>query len=200
MRDKIINLIMDSIKKHQDFSEEKLDEIKYGLEAFYIMLTKTVIILSIAYLLNIFLVVLLLALLHGLLRAVSFGLHAPTSFLCSVVSIILFLIPPMFFSYVFIPFPLELIISISALIIFILWAPADTKHRPLYNPKKRKRLKIISIVVVLLYTGTALLTDNNILSNAIFYALIIQSFNISPFAYKLFKFPYANYKTKEVKE
>jgi len=199
MRDKVIGYLMQSIEKQHDYSKDKLEEIQYGLEALYITITKTAVILVLAYFLGIFWIVLLLALLHGLIRTVSFGLHATSSWLCFLFSGALFIIPPLFFNLIILPLWIQIAICLLALCAVVLWAPADTKNRPLYNKKKRERLKILSIIITLVYITAVFLIDNNVIANAILYILIIKIFDISPFTYKLFKQPYANYKREEVK-
>ena len=50
MRNLIINSSMNFIKNNCNYEQSKLEEIKYGLESIYILITKTIIILSVAFL------------------------------------------------------------------------------------------------------------------------------------------------------
>ena len=44
MRDLVINKSLLFIKQNSSYNDEKLAEIKYGLESIYILITKTIII------------------------------------------------------------------------------------------------------------------------------------------------------------
>ena len=52
MRSKIINSIMEQIKKYNDFDDIKLQEIKYGLETVYLTIVKTIVFIILAILLK----------------------------------------------------------------------------------------------------------------------------------------------------
>ena len=55
MKEKFLNNSISKIKKkNPNFSEEKLEEIAYGLEAIYLTVTKIVIIFILAFILGIF--------------------------------------------------------------------------------------------------------------------------------------------------
>ena len=55
MKKKFLNNSMREIKsKFPEYDDNKLDEIEYGLEAIYIVLTKTIVIFALAIILNIF--------------------------------------------------------------------------------------------------------------------------------------------------
>ena len=54
MRNAIINKSMLFIKDNSSYNDEKLAEIKYGLESIYILINKTIIILTVAFIIGIF--------------------------------------------------------------------------------------------------------------------------------------------------
>ena len=76
----------------------------------------------------------------------------------------------------------------------ILWAPADTPKKPLIRKEQRRKCKILSIIIVLIYTLIFLINKNPIINNSIIYALIIQIIFINPLTYKLTKTQFNNYK------
>ena len=83
---------------------------------------------------------------------------------------------------------------IVALISMILWAPADTPKKPLIRKENRKKCKIISIIVVIIYTIIIFTVNNTMITTSITYALIIQSIVINPLTYKTTKTQFNNYK------
>ena len=89
-----------------------------------------------------------------------------------------------------------MILSICGISIlhYLLFAPADTKKRPLPNKKKRTIRKYITIIVGCIYTLAIILLDSNYWTNIFLSVLIVQAIVISPITYWLFGQPYNNYK------
>ena len=48
MKNRIINNLMDIIKKYNNFDDIKLQEIKYGLETIYLTIIKTIVFIIIS--------------------------------------------------------------------------------------------------------------------------------------------------------
>ena len=85
MRKKFISSSLRAIKrKYPEYLDEKLDELRYGLEGLYILVTKSVIIFGIAYLLGILWELIIFTVLYNIIRATSFGIHATKSWICLV--------------------------------------------------------------------------------------------------------------------
>ena len=176
------------------YSKDDLEKIHYGFEAIYIFFSKSLIIFPITYFLGILKYSLLFALFYGLLRTFSCGLHASKSWICTLLSLTIFIIIPYLCKICTISVKIKVFIGIFALIHFYLFAPADTKKRPIINDKKRKMLKFISCLFAIIYFVIAILIKNPTISNIMTYSLLLQSIIISPLSYKLFKLPYNNYK------
>ena len=50
MKKKLLNAIKNSIKRqYPNYTEEKIDEIMYGIEGIYLTITKTIVIFLIAF-------------------------------------------------------------------------------------------------------------------------------------------------------
>lgn len=169
------------------------DKIKYGLESFYILITKLVFIFFVAWILNIALEVLIFLFLYNIIRTTSFGLHATKSWICLVSSTLIFILVPMMCLYVDIPINIKTILGFIGTICMIKNAPADTYKRPIINPKRRLIYKILSTIIALGLTITSILLENTFWANCCIMALVVQCFMISPLVYKLFKLPYNNY-------
>lgn len=180
---------------YPDYDEDKLDEIRYGLEATYLSLTKTFVILMVCIILGIIKEALILLLLFNLLRLTGFGLHATKSWMCWISSSITFIGVPFLCKNLVIPTYILGIVCLFCLICFFLYAPADTKKRPLIHSKRRFIYKVITLLIGLIYTTTVLLINNSLIQNTLVCAMLIECVLIHPLTYKLFRLPYNNYKT-----
>lgn len=193
MKTKIINSSINLIKKNGNYSEEKLAEIKYGLEGVYLTISKLIIISLIAYILGIFKEVIIFLALYNVIRTTSFGLHATKSWICLLSSSIIFIIFPLICKYLFITDYLKMIVGLILILLIYKNAPADTHKRPIINPKRRLFFKYTSTFIAIIFVYCALLINNNFLSNCFILSLLVQSFMTSPTIYKIFKLPYNNY-------
>lgn len=179
---------------YPDYDNDKLDEIRYGLEATYLSITKLVVILGISLLLGIFKESVILLVLFNFLRLTGFGLHATKSWMCWVSSSITFLLVPFFCKSLVLPNYVLVAISVVCLINFLLYAPADTVKRPLIHKKRRLLYKVCTILIAFLYTVLIFITKDTFLQNSLASAMLIEGALINPYIYKLFNLPYNNYK------
>ncbi len=194
MREIVINNSMNLIKKNYSYDDTKLAEIKYGLEAIYILISKAIVILGGAFILGIFKEVVIFTLSYSLIRMFSFGLHATKSWICLVSSLIIFITVPFICKYLDINIYIKSIINIICILLIFKNAPADTHKRPIINQKRRDRYKFLSVTIGISMAIISIVTKNIFLSNCLMFSLIVQNFMISPSIYKLFKLPYDNYK------
>ena len=179
---------------YPDYDEDRLDEIRYGLEATYLSITKLVVILGVSLLLGIFKETVILLVLFNFLRLTGFGLHATKSWMCWVSSSITFLLVPFFCKSLVLPNYILVAISVVCLINFLLYAPADTVKRPLIHKKRRLFYKICTVLIASLYTVLIFTVKDTFPQNSLASAMLIEGALINPYIYKLFKLPYNNYK------
>lgn len=188
--DKSISLIK---KNDPTISDIKIDRIRYGLEGIYLTLTKLIIISSITIYIGLFKEFLIFTIFYNIIRIFAFGLHAPKSYICLIVSSLLFIILPYLATVINIPFYLKAISCILLFIIMAMYAPADTHKRPLIKEKKRQQWKMLSLFVTTIYIVAILMITNEFVSNIILFALVVEAVLILPISYKLLKLPYKNY-------
>ena len=148
MKNLIINNSLNLIQKNCNYDQEKLDVVKYGLEAIYILITKTFIILLCSFLLGIF----------------SFGLHATKSWICLVTSLITFVTIPLLCNYIEINIYLKLIICFINIFLMFKNAPADTHKRPIINKDRRTVYKLLATLVAIILSIISLTCNNLFLS------------------------------------
>jgi accessory gene regulator B len=190
-----LNSTIKYIKKYYpNLTNNDIDKLKYGLEGIYLTITKLIIVLLLSIWFNILFETLILLFFYSLLRAGGYGVHATKSWICLVSSILLFVIVPLLLKIIILNIYIKLLLAFFSIIIFVLYAPADTKKRPIINKSKRLRLKIFTIVISIILLVIILIKNNEIISSYIAIALLIESILIMPITYKLSNQSYNNYK------
>lgn len=189
---------MNFICKYQSISGYDKKRLKYGLEGLYLTITKMVLLIILALLLNMFKEFILVVVFFNVIRYTGFGFHAEKSYQCLLFSTFNFIAIP--FLLLHIQLSNFFVYTICAICIFhyLLFAPADTKKRPLSNKRKRIIRKIITVMIGFIYTLMIILLNNTYWTSIILSAMIIQAIIISPLIYRLFNQPYNNYKALNI--
>lgn len=195
MRDAIISKSLKIIKKdNPDFSDEKMEILEYGLTGFYMFVSKSIIIFSVAYFLGILKELIIFMLLYSLIRTLSFGMHASSSMVCLIASSLTFLSSTYISKIVVLPLWIKVILGILSILLIFKYSPADTEKRPIVSPKRRKIYKLLSTVIAIVMVICSVIINHNFIANGLILALVIQSVMISPITYKLAGQQYDNYK------
>lgn len=195
MKSAVINFFLHIIKQGQpDINNDEIDKIKYGLESIYILITKMIVIIFLAYILNITDEVFIFIAIYSLIRLPSFGLHASKSWACLITSIVMFIDIPLVCIFITIPVYIKLFLGLITVILIYLHAPADTYKRPIINVKKRRIYKYLSTLIAIVMALLSLVVKNNYIANTLILSLVLQTIIIDPNTYKLFNLPYDNYK------
>lgn len=196
MKKRFLNIIRNSIKKqYPNYSEDKLDEIMYGVEGIYLTITKMIIIFIFAFILGVAKELLLLLIVFNFVRLFAFGMHADKSWICLLFSGLLFLGGAVLAKNIVINKPVLYTLYLIVITIIAIYSPADTVKRPLINKKRRIKFKILSVIMAITYLIITLLIKDNTLINILIFGLIIECILILPITYKVFKMPYKNYKS-----
>ncbi|CDF11849.1 accessory gene regulator B superfamily [Mycoplasma sp. CAG:776] len=194
MKEKFVSSSINFISKYQKCDDLKLKRLKYGLEGIYSLVVKTFVVLIISIITQTLIETLLLMIFYAGIRTFSYGMHAKNNITCWITTILIYNGCPLLIANINLPTLMGYIILFIALISMILWAPADTPKKPLIRKEQRKKCKILSIIIILIYTLIFLINKNSIINNSIIYALIIQIIFINPLTYKLTKTQFNNYK------
>ena len=196
MRKKFIECSLKAIKnKYPNYSEERLDEFRYGLEGLYLLITKSIIIFGIAYFLGILGELIVFTVIYNIIRATSFGIHATKSWICLVSSLTIFIGLTYLSTIVSIPIGTRVIVGIIGIFYINKYSPADTKKRPIVSPKRRMVYKTISTIIACVFVVISVITTNDFIANCLLFSLVTQCVMISPLTYKLSGQPFDNYKT-----
>lgn len=191
MKKYIINKIMNIIKKYTKYTEEKYNEIKYGLEALYLTIFKSILYLILSIIFKYTKELILFTITYGLLRRFAFGLHAKKAIQCWIFSSIVFIVFPLIIKYIQIDKIILIILSIPFLFIIFKYSPADTEKRPII--KKRKYFKIMSSLISIIYLIIIINTNKLFIINLLFLSLLLESILILPISYKVLGLKYSNY-------
>lgn len=193
MKNKLLDNIINSMRKELKYDEIKLKEIRYGLESFYLTISKITVIFIISIFIKTTKELALLFLFYGLLRLTGFGAHAKKTIQCWIISVILFACFPLLIKFLYIPKILSIILSLFLLIFIYKYAPADTEKRPLINKKKRELYKYLSVLICLIYISIIIYTSNQFISNLLLFSILTETIFILPITYKLLNLKYNNY-------
>ncbi len=194
MKKFIMNHAMHVVKGvYPDYDDDKLDEIRYGLEAIYLSLSKTIVILLVTLMLGIFKEAIIVLLFFNFLRMFAFGIHAKKSWQCWISSSIMFIGIPYLCIYTELSNIYYYILIGFSVLNFLLYAPADTIKRPLVKKHRRIKFKVLTLIVSLIYIILFFNTNDIFIKNTIVYTMLLEVVLIHPLTYRVFKLPYKNY-------
>ena len=163
------------------------DKLNYGVELFYINLVKSIFLIAVASVLGVVHYVLVVMLAHGFLRTYSFGLHLQRTVSCTALGMIYYLGSVYISIYTVIPIPVKIVILLVCTACFALYAPSQTKKRPIplkqQKPLKKKSLISLAIVSFIVIA----LSQFPVYSNLVLMAAVCQVINILPITYRICK-------------
>ena len=179
------NKIVEYIKKNKAMTTYDEEILKYGIRIYYLNISKLVILLAVSVILNILRETCIAFLLVAILKRFSYGFHADTFLSCISITFINIFGIVYLSKLIFNPMT-KIILAVISIILYALYAPADTEERPLVNEKKRLKLKIQSIFISILFFVLSFFTDEQS-SNMLILSLLFIGLNTSPVLYILFK-------------
>lgn len=190
MIDKICTFLLNRIRKEMpEMSDEKAEEILYGIQLIVGELPKMIFMIALSFLLGIgwYTVFLYIAIMPY--RSVSGGFHLKSHFGC-VLGTSLFYYGNVFLSKALVldnvsKYVLILVALIFGIIMVTLYAPADTENVPILSKKERKLKKILSYITLVATLVVAVFVKDNVLSNILIFGTIFQTIMITRIAYKI---------------
>lgn len=190
MINKICNYLTNKIRKQiPEFTDEKTEEINYGLQLLIGELPKTFIFILISILLGVFKEFLITIIVIFPYRAFSGGFHLKTHLGCILGTSmfycgIAYISKLSLFSYNT-KCILTILIWIFGILMCRLYAPADTENVPILRKKERKTKRILSYIVLTITLIIGAVIKNNTISNIIILGMLVQSIMISKLAYRI---------------
>ena len=197
LKNAFVNSSLNIITNSKECDEIEIKKLKYGLEGLYSFITKFSVILIINMILGTTKEFILFHFSYALVRAFGFGIHAKTNIGCWITSSIVNIFIPQLIKRVIIDKYILIITGIISSIIIIIFAPADTKKRPLKNKHKRKQDKVLAIIVCITYL-VIINYSNHYIIYCLTYALVFEAIMVNPITYIITKQSYNNYKKLNV--
>lgn len=191
MKEVFLKHSLQLITANREWDEESLEKIRYGLEGIYLTIVKLVILLALAIILNIERLFLINLVFFNILRFFAFGVHARNSTQCLITSTVMFIIFPMLSTSIDFPLPVQIIIASICVLLFLLYAPADTHKRPQKNRKKRQTRKAFAVTIAIVYVLLIIMLKD--LSQIILCSLMTETIMILPITYRILGVPYKNH-------
>lgn len=193
MKELFINNSFNFINKHQSLDHYNQVKIKYGLEVMYHFFTKLFVVLLLSVYLKTIPYIIPLFISFGILRTFGYGIHAKTNKLCWFFTIFIYVILGLYLKYFSFNHTIKLLLFFLSLLSVTLWAPSDTKGRPLVNKNKRIFLKTMCIFAVILeviisYSTNLYFKDVFVISTS------LEAIMINPFLYKITNTTRNNYR------
>lgn len=191
MKEVFLKHSLQLITANREWDEESLEKIRYGLEGIYLTIVKLVILLALAIILNIERLFLINLVFFNILRFFAFGVHARNSTQCLITSTVMFIIFPILSTSIDFPLPVQIIIASICVLLFLLYAPADTHKRPQKNRKKRQTRKAFAVTIAIIYVLLIIMLKD--LSQIILCSLMTETIMILPITYRILGVPYKNH-------
>lgn len=195
MGERIENLLLNFIKQNTEYIDSEKEEIiRYGFQVLYLNLSKLIIVIMVASFFGIIKETFSVILFLSLAKMFSFGFHAENFIGCIIITFV------NVFGIIYVSKIVQLSVDIKSylcifiFILLLLYAPADTEERPIISVRKRKKLKIFSLIVCRMLCYIALGAET-FLSNIIIFSLVVVAINTTPILYILFGRRYKNYET-----
>lgn len=190
MIDKLSLKLTNIIRNNLDgISDQKAEEINYGLNVIIYEVLVYILLIPLIILSGLYKYCIAYMIVYGVLRIFTGGSHASTRLSCFItytvslfgISIISKLIPPLSIALV-------IVIFLASLFIFYLYAPGDTVEKPIINKKLIKRLKFISMMLLIYIFIIAVIIShfNKDIYNVIVLTVAQVSFFLTPISYKLY--------------
>ncbi len=166
-------------------SEEKAEQIDYGLYMAFADGLKLLAVLIAALLLGLLKYAIVAVIVFSLNKSYLGGVHAKTQIGC-VITHFSFIFGTVYLAQILnIKFLNIVLFAISGILTF-LYAPADLASKPIITEKRKRELRIKSSILLVTCFAFTLIVPN-IYSNIISVITIITTVNITPIVYRLTK-------------
>lgn len=181
---KISQVISNVIAKELNYDEEKKEIIAYSIEYLILQILGFVPIIFLGYIFNVLAAALTAAIFGGVLRKFSGGAHFNSPNICLLFGAIVYTaigkiaveinkMPGFNFNFI-------LILLIFSLLIVYRLAPVDSPAKPIHSKDFKRRLKLLSVVVVFISFILILIIDNQIFKISSALGIIYQTTTLLP--------------------
>lgn len=166
-------------------TEEKAEQINYGL---YIAITdvlKLVAVLSVAFVLGQFKFALVAVAFFAINKSYYGGVHAKTQLGC-VIAHFMLVFGSIYSSQIINIRYFNVVLFIASGILVVLYAPADLVSKPIITVKRKKELRIKGIILLVMCFIITFIVPV-VYSNIISIITLISAINLTPIMYRITK-------------
>lgn len=202
MIENICNYLTKKIRiKMPEVDEQRAEIINYGLQLIIGEIPKMFLAICLAIILGSVKLVLITLLFLIPYRGFTGGFHLKTHIGCFICTTIMYSFPGFITNY----FPIIgnykyliiVLISIFAIIMITLYAPADTANLPILTKKERRLKKNLSYVTLAIAMFVAIIIKDTQISSIIIYTILMQTMFITKTSYKISKCEYGYMNLKQ---
>lgn len=174
-----------------------LTKMKFGMEVLLINLSKALVLFLVGAQLNLLKETIFMTLIFGSVRKSAFGLHAKSSIVCTIVTLLMFVGGSYIGHYLNLNnYEIALIFTLFNILLYK-YAPADTEKHPLISEKLRKKLRKETVSTGILLMIITVIIPSQLIKSLIVLSVGFEVINILPITYKIFNRRYRNYEQYE---
>ena len=190
MNERAITAITDFMAKRStdDFTpgSDKYEILKYGIAVWYYFITKTILLVVVAWALGILLYTLTFMAVFGILRRYARGLHFKSNFVCTAVGFANYIVGIFLAIRLGIGFIPTIGIYLLCFALNAIYAPSPTAISPIRR-MDRPPLKIKTIVIMAVIFVLLLFLEDGVYRNIILIATITETVYVLPITYTIFR-------------
>lgn len=184
---KISTRVSNYLSKELNISEEQRCIISYSIETLFLVIIGFIIVLTVGWIIGVPKATFIALISGDLLRKFSGGAHFSSPIPCLTTSAITYPfvswigVQVMYFGVNY-PIYKTVLFVISVICIIIVWSlsPVDSVAKPIVSVSFRKKLRCLSVIVVISLSIIALYFNNNYIGVSIIAGLTIQSVTLLP--------------------
>jgi len=180
----ISNKLTEVITNELDYNEDKKEIIAYSIETAILFVLGSLLIILLGYALNALLPAVFAAIFGGLLRRVSGGAHFNTPKKCLIFGSVIYsfigVLAKKLVDYDFTNQPVLIITMLVSFLLVAFLAPVDSESKPIHSSSLKVKLKISSMVFVIISCLIILFIDNKLASVSAVLGVFYQSITLLP--------------------
>jgi accessory gene regulator B len=189
--------IVSKLNSHLNKEGLEFEKLRLGVDVIILSLSKLILIFVLSIFFNTFVETFVMIISHSLLRRTAFGLHAKNSNVCLIITVLMFVTPPILLNNIHLNFYIIIAIFLVFNLILYKYAPADTENHPLLGASLRKQLKTKTWVTGNILMVVTLLIPIDRLKPLIILSVFYIILTILPVTYKILKRRCNNYEIYE---
>ena len=180
----ISNKLTEVITNELDYNEDKKEIIVYAIETSLLFILGSFLIMLLGYALNALIPALVAAIFGGLLRRVSGGAHFNTPLRCltmgSISYALIGVLTKKLVNYDLTNQPILIIILLVSFLLIAFLAPVDSESKPIHSSSLKVKLKISSMLFVIVSFLIISFIDNKLVSVSAVLGVFYQSITLLP--------------------